>query len=96
MHANLLALDAPAEAVAGRVFNVACGQRTSLAQVFAWLAELTGYTLPPVHTSARTGDVRQSLADISAAREAFGYQPLVDVREGLARTVAWHRQRLTV
>jgi len=34
------------------------------------------------------------LADVSAAREAFGYKPLVGFEEGLARTVAWHREQI--
>ncbi len=92
--ANLLALSAPAEKVAGRVFNVACGQRTTLNEVYRILASLTGYTQPPAFTEPRAGDIRQSLADIAAARDAFGYTPLVDVAEGLARTVAWYRSQL--
>jgi UDP-glucose 4-epimerase len=94
VQANLLALDAPAQAVSGRVFNIACGQRHSLNQVFHALARLTGYTLPPQYTQPRSGDVCDSLADISAARHAFGYQPVVDLEAGLARTVAWYRQQL--
>jgi nucleoside-diphosphate-sugar epimerase len=92
--ANLLALAAPAEAVAGRVFNIACGQRTSLNDTFRTLARLTGYTAAPLHEAPRPGDVRDSLADISAARAAFGYTPLVSFEEGLARTVAWCRDLL--
>ncbi len=89
--ANLLALEAPAANVAGRVFNVACGERITLNDTFRQLAEITGYTQPPQHTDPRAGDIRMSLADISAARDAFGYQPLVTFREGLARTVAYYR-----
>jgi UDP-glucose 4-epimerase len=89
--ANLLALNAPAGRVAGRVFNVACGERFSLIQTFQTLAELTGYTAAPIHSERRPGDIDTSLADISAAHDAFGYIPLVSFEEGLARTVAWHR-----
>jgi nucleoside-diphosphate-sugar epimerase len=76
--ANLLALGAPAERIAGRVFNVACGERFTLQQ-------------SPVYVEARAGDIRMSLADISAARQAFGYVPQVSFEEGLRRTVAWQR-----
>jgi UDP-glucose 4-epimerase len=96
--ANLLALDAPSvhgDRLFGRVFNVACGQRHSLNDTFRILADLTGYTQPPVHTEPRAGDIRNSLADISAAREAFGYLPLVGFAEGLAYTVDWYRQQYT-
>ncbi len=92
--ANLLALEAPAERIAGRVFNIACGQRYSLNELYRVLAELTGYTKPPAHSEPRAGDIRNSLADISAAREAFGYEPLVGFEHGLAHTVAWHRKQL--
>jgi UDP-glucose 4-epimerase len=92
--ANLLALAAPAEAIAGRVFNVACGQRFTLNHTFRTLAALTGYTRESIHTDPRPGDIRTSLADISAAHAAFGYQPLISFEEGLARTVAWHRTNL--
>ena len=94
--ANLLALAAPADKIAGRVFNIACGERHSLNELHRTLAALTGYTLPPQHTAARAGDIRDSLADISAARTAFGYTPLVGFEEGLRRTVAWHREQLAI
>jgi nucleoside-diphosphate-sugar epimerase len=89
--ANLLALGAPAERIAGRVFNVACGERFTLQHTFRTLAQLTGYAQSPVYVEARAGDIRMSLADISAARQAFGYVPQVSFEEGLRRTVAWQR-----
>jgi UDP-glucose 4-epimerase len=92
--ANLLALEAPAEKIAGRVFNVACGQRYSLNKLYETLASLTGYTAPPVLADRRAGDIDTSLASIDAAREAFGYEPLVSFEQGLAETVAWHREQL--
>jgi len=90
--ANLLAMHAPAEKVAGRVFNVACGERHTLNKTYKILAELTGYDQSPVYGAERTGDIQNSLADISAAREAFGYQPSVSFEEGLRRTVEWYKQ----
>jgi len=92
--ANLLAAAAPAEKVAGRVFNVACGQRHTLNKTYKVLAELTGFHQPPVYGPPRTGDIQNSLADISAAREAFGYEPSISFEEGLRRTVEWYRQQL--
>jgi UDP-glucose 4-epimerase len=91
--ANLLAMAAPAEMVAGRVFNIACGQRHTLLETYSIIARLTGFTGGPRFAPERTGDIRDSLADISAAREAFGYQPIVDFEEGLRRTVEWYRQQ---
>jgi len=91
--ANLLALEAPAQKVAGRVFNVACGERHTLNKTFRILAELLDFKEPPVYGPPRTGDIQNSLADISAAREAFGYEPRVSFEEGLRRTVAWYREQ---
>lgn len=91
VRANLQALKAPATSVAGRVFNVACGERHTLNETFHKLANLLGFDTPPVHEREREGDVRDSLADISAAREAFGYEPAVSFDEGLRQTVAWYR-----
>jgi len=91
--ANVLAMDAPAEKVAGRVFNVACGERHSLNKTFEVLAELLDFKEQPVYGPRRAGDIRDSLADISAAREAFGYRVAVSFEEGLRRTVAWYRQQ---
>jgi UDP-glucose 4-epimerase len=94
VRANLLALEAPAEKIAGRVFNVACGQRSSLNDTFRILAKLTNYTAAPVYEASRPGDIRDSLADIFAAREAFGYTPSVGFEEGLSHTVDWCRTQL--
>jgi nucleoside-diphosphate-sugar epimerase len=91
--ANLLALEAPAERIAGRVFNVACGERYLLRTLFDTLAKLTGYDCEPVVTDRRAGDIDMSLASIEAAREAFGYTPLVGFEEGLRQTVEWQRSR---
>jgi UDP-glucose 4-epimerase len=90
--ANLLAAAAPAEKVAGRVFNVACGERHTLKETFAVLARLLDFHKPVLFGPERTGDVLDSQADVSAAREAFGYEPLVGFEEGLRRTVAWYRE----
>jgi nucleoside-diphosphate-sugar epimerase len=52
-----------------------------------------GTSLPPVYADARVGDVRHSLADISKAKRLLGYEPEVDLEEGLRRTVDWYRRQ---
>ncbi len=89
--ANLLAAEAPAEKVAGRFFNTAAGESISLLQLIAELNRLTGQNLEPEFQPPRVGDVRNSLADISAAREALGYEVLVGWQEGVARTLEFYR-----
>ena len=75
-----------AEGAAGEVFNVACGEGTTLNELWRHIAELVGADVEPVHADARPGDLRRSMADISRAREVLGYEPSVDIREGLERT----------
>jgi len=92
VQANLLAMQASADHVAGRVFNVACGVRHTLNETYSVIAHLLNYPEPPQYGPGRTGDVRNSQADVSAAREAFGYVPVVGFEEGLRRTVEWYQQ----
>ncbi len=94
--ANLLACSAPAEKVAGRVFNIACGRRITLNQTFQALKKIIGYTGEAAHGPERAGDIKHSLADISQAQELLGYQPRVPFEEGLKRTVDWYRQQQDV
>jgi len=86
VEANLAA--AEASGVAGAVFNIACGERLSILDIARHLESILGRSLPRRHTAPRAGDVRDTLADISAARERLGYTPRVDFAEGLRRTVA--------
>jgi nucleoside-diphosphate-sugar epimerase len=81
-------LAAEAEGAGGRTFNVACGQRTTLNELLDELRKLTGTELEATYVDPRPGDVRHSLADISEAREALGYEPSVDARAGLAAALA--------
>jgi nucleoside-diphosphate-sugar epimerase len=87
VQANLLACDAPATA-AGRAYNVACGRSVNLLDVIGLLRGMTGRPITPVHEAARAGDVRDSLADVAAARDALGYTPAIDFETGLRRTLA--------
>jgi nucleoside-diphosphate-sugar epimerase len=94
--ANLLAAEGSATLIAGRVFNIACGERHTLNETYGKLAVLLDFTREPEYGAEREGDVRDSLADISAARDALGYAPAVSFEEGLRRTVAWYRENFCV
>jgi nucleoside-diphosphate-sugar epimerase len=89
IEANLKA--ALAAGGAGDAFNIACGERVSLNQLVGALNEIMGTALEPIYADDRPGDVKHSLADISAAKAAFGYEPVVSFEEGLARVVEWYR-----
>jgi nucleoside-diphosphate-sugar epimerase len=78
--------------LSGEVVNIACGERISLNQLLTIIGEETGGgKLPAEYLPTRAGDVRDSLADIGAARKLIGYDPKVDVREGLKKTIAAFR-----
>ncbi|MEN6544581.1 MAG: SDR family oxidoreductase [Armatimonadia bacterium] len=72
---------------AGQAFNIACGDSMTLNQLVRKLNDLIGTNIEPVYEAARVGDVKHSLADISAARAALGYEPAVQMDEGLEQTV---------
>ena len=90
VQANLLACEAPN--VSGKVFNVGVGGRVSLNEVLRELKRITGKTLETKYEPPRDGDIRDSQADISQAREFLGYEPNVAFEEGLARTFDWYRE----
>ena len=89
----LRACEAPQ--ASGQVINVATGGRISLNQLLATLSELVGSTVAPVYASPRAGDVRDSQADIRKAEQLLGYRPLVDLQEGLKKTLEWYRTTQT-
>jgi UDP-glucose 4-epimerase len=91
VEANLAAACAPAEAAAGRVFNIARGEPHSLLELLEVLGRVMGVRATPVYGEPRAGDVRDSQADVIAARHALGFEATVSFEDGLGRTVAWHQ-----
>ncbi len=85
---NLRCCTAPDEA-AGRVYNIACGDRTSVNELARVVGRLMGSDLEPKHEAPRPGDVRDSQADNTYARELLGWKTLVGFEEGLKKTVEW-------
>jgi len=93
VRANLLAGCCPRPLV-GEVYNVACGERISLNELYTIIKTSMGSNLEPVYQPPRIGDVRDSLADISLIRQDLGYEPSILVRPGLAATVQWYCQHV--
>lgn len=91
VQANLRALQA--QEASGEVFNVGCGERYDLNFLIRELGEILGVQPNVEHLAPRPGDVPHSLADIGKAQRLLGYEPAVDFREGLRRTVAWFREQ---
>jgi UDP-glucose 4-epimerase len=93
VEANLLAARMP-EAARGAVVNIGGGRpATSVNELLAIVAGLTGTSPDPLHEPERSGDIRRSEADIGLARSLLAYDPQVDAREGLRRTVDAFRER---
>jgi UDP-N-acetylglucosamine/UDP-N-acetylgalactosamine 4-epimerase len=93
IHANLLACMAPKEA-AGQVFNIACGQRVTLNQMYFKISQLLGKGIKPNYTNERAGDIKHSLANISKAQRVLGYMPLYQFSEGIEQTIEWYKTNL--
>ncbi|MFH1787849.1 MAG: SDR family oxidoreductase [Candidatus Altiarchaeota archaeon] len=85
--ANLAALKVGK--TSGEVVNVACGERTTVNELVRLLADIIGVDVSPSYMDARKGDVKHSLADISAAGELLGYKPSLGIADGLAKTCDW-------
>lgn len=87
--ANLLALDYPRSGT----FNIGTGHETDILTIYLKLQELAHSPLGPVHGPAKPGEQRRSALDAGLARETLGWEPLVPLEEGLARTFEAFRQR---
>jgi UDP-glucose 4-epimerase len=75
--------------VSGRAFNVGLGIQSTLLDVVERVAEFSGFSAPPEMRPRRTGDVDDSVANITAIREALAYEPTVNVAEGLRELVSF-------
>lgn len=95
VQANILASEAPAGA-SGRVFNIGTGHAISLNQVLEMLRKISGKSIDAKYEPPREGDIRDSLADITLAKEFLGYEPSVQFAEGLERTFAWYQAQQAV
>jgi UDP-glucose 4-epimerase len=89
VQANLLA--AAATRVAGKVYNIACGRRTTLLELVRQLNELLGTSIEPLHGEPRPGDVRHSQASISRAQADLGFCPCTDLEQGLRSCIDYFR-----
>jgi len=90
VEANLKAAAAPG--AGGGVYNIACGVATTLDEVVHVIGQIVGRKIEARHDPERPGDIKHSVADISAARAALGYTAAVSFVEGMRRTVDWYRK----
>lgn len=92
VQANVQALLTDNREAVNQVYNIACGEQTSLNELFETLKEIAGSDLVPKYGPERKGDVRHSLADIAKAKTLLGYTPVATIREGLKITYDWYRK----
>ncbi|HEX5132898.1 MAG TPA: SDR family oxidoreductase [Candidatus Krumholzibacteria bacterium] len=88
--ANLLACEA--DISGGHVYNIACGGRYTLNQLYDALAAQVGSSLRPVYGQPRAGDVKHSMAGIDKIQKELGYRVGVSFEDGIERTVRWYQQ----
>jgi UDP-N-acetylglucosamine/UDP-N-acetylgalactosamine 4-epimerase len=91
VQANTKAIFTQNKEAINQVYNIACGSRTSLNQLFDSIRQFAGSDLQPHYGPERTGDVKHSLADISKAEKLLDYHPQVNVAEGLKQTFKWYK-----
>lgn len=87
--ANILALIR--DNIGGQVFNIAGGKPYSVNQLYNILEKITAKRCEPTYLEPRPGDVRKTCADISKAAGALGWQPKVEFKEGLEKSVSWFK-----
>jgi len=92
VEANLLA--ARAEHTAGEVVNIACGEAVTVNEVIDVINDLLGKDIKPAYTDPRPGDIKHSLADITAAEKLLSYKPTVSFKQGLQKAIDWYRDNL--
>lgn len=88
---NAVLLACSARSAAGKVFNIACGRRTTLNELVEKLNNILGTGIEPVYTHPQPGDVKHSMADISLARKVLGFEPEFGFEDGLRKTVEWFK-----
>ena len=93
VQANVLSLFTDDEKALNQVYNVACGEQTSLNEMIDALQKISGTDIRAIHGPERPGDVKHSKADISKISSLLGYKPTVYFREGLAKIYPWYKEK---
>lgn len=89
VQANIRSMFSDVPGAAGRVYNIAFGERTTINELYYVLQKAVGSDIKPIYRDPRKGDVRDSLADISKAKAYLGYDPQVSIKDGLETTLKW-------
>ncbi len=79
-------------AKAGEIYNIGAGARKSLAEIIQIVEKLLGEKVNFKKIESSKGDVRNTFADISKARNAFGFKPSIDIEQGLSKQIEWMKE----
>jgi len=90
--ANLLA--AKVKQTKGEVLNIACGEAVTVNAIIDMINEILGKNIKPIYAPPRPGDVKHSLADITAAKKLLGFKPKISFQQGLELAIDWYRENL--
>lgn len=90
VQANIKSLFTENKEAVNQIYNVACGERTTLNELWGNIKETCGTTADAVHRDNRVGDIPHSLANISKIEKLLGYEPKVKVKEGLNLSYQWY------
>jgi len=90
IEANMKAI--AAEKTHGEIVNIACGRKISVNEIIAEINAALGKSVACNHVGERAGDIKHSWADIERAKAVIGFEPVVDLAEGLKRTIAWYQE----
>ena len=93
VQANLLSLFTENENALNQVYNVACGEQTTLNEMVILLNQISNLQLNPIYKDERKGDVKHSLASIKKAKINMGYNPKVSFRDGLNQVYRWYNKQ---
>jgi UDP-N-acetylglucosamine 4-epimerase len=102
VQANILAATEPSAEASAQAYNVACGDETSLNELFGMIRDTLAEHHPmvasaePTYSAERQGDIRRSLADIGKARRLLGYAPTHSASAGIKEALQWYAARLAV
>jgi UDP-N-acetylglucosamine 4-epimerase len=89
VQANILSLFTENKKAVNEIYNVACGERTTLSEVWNFLKEISGSDILPIYAPNRKGDIHHSLADIAKIVFLLKYKEQISVLEGLNTTFSW-------
>jgi len=89
VNANLLALFTDNGDAINEIYNVACGDRTDLNELWSYICSVSGSQVAAIHGPARVGDIPHSLASIDKAADRLDYKPQITIKEGLKNTYSW-------